>query len=332
MAAKIIGTQSKPHRIVTELHSLDRAFTNNDGDIGVVIGIGYEIFGLNHTGKSTFAYSLASIIGKLTPGDIALADFEGYDSNFLSKVATTNGFSGKVYVISEPDDEDQLDGLIESLRKNCCVGILDSIGAIAPMAETKGDIGEANMGRRAFLIAQFARKGLKLFRFSKDKTILMINHWYPRLGGYGFDTPGGEAKKYIASIRIKLQRKETFPDKSYALLGTVVKNRWGFQDQTFNAFMLAGFGLHHGMTALWDCIMYKIIKRTKSGLSLNGENIGTLGHYAVSAKKGETEIFNQFYALLKEYNGKPETEVEDSIDNGNAESGSISETSEDLGD
>lgn len=308
MPVKIVGTHSKPARVMSGLYTLDRAFVNKDGDLGVPVGIAYEMFGLNHTGKSTFAYSLASILGRETEGDIALCDFEGFDDVFLTQVAETNGFNGKIYIVSEEDDEDQLNGLIEKLQKTCNIGILDSIGAIAPMGEAKGDIGEANMGRRAFLMAQFSRKGLKLFRFQKSKTILMINHWYPKLGGYGYDTPGGEAKKYLASVRIKLERKETFPEMSYVLLGKVVKNRWGYQDRTFNAFILAGFGLHAGMTALWDCVCLKLIKRGKSGLMYGSENMGKLGQLAKAAKEGKNELFTPFFTILETYNGKDETE------------------------
>jgi len=324
MAVKIVGG-SKPHRIVTGLYSFDRAFVNNDNDLGAVVGIGYEIFGLNSTGKSTFAYSLASILARETEGDIALCDFEGFDADFLSKVAETNGFSGKIYIVSEEDDEQQLDKLLGLMDTKCSVGILDSIGAIAPMGEIKGEIGESNMGKRAFLVAQFSRKGLKLFRFKKDKTILMINHWVPKLGGYGYDTPGGEAKKYITSIRIKLQRKETFPDMSYALVGTVVKNRWGYADRQFHVFMLAGYGLHAGMTALWDCVMLKLVKRTKVGITLDKENLGKLGSFAKAAKLGQSEVFEPFYKLLEGQHGKDDTEdtdgngVDDSSDDSSSE-------------
>jgi RecA/RadA recombinase len=315
MSVKIVGTHSKPHRIITGLYTLDRAMLNKDGDIGIVIGTGYEIFGLNHVGKSTFTYSLASIIGRTLEGDIALADFEGFDDKFLVQVAETCGFDRSIHVISEQDDEGQLDKLIDMLSKKACVGILDSIGAISPIGEAEGDIGEANMGRRGFLLAQFARKGLKLFRFDKDKTILMINHWYPRLGSRGYDTPGGEVKKYIATVRIKLSRKETFPDGSYALLGEVIKNRWGYQNRQFNAFMLAGFGLHAGMTALWDCVMLKLVKRSKVGLLLDGTNLGKLGIYAKYAKLG-TANFDIFYKLLGEYHGSDEADDPESDGDG----------------
>lgn len=314
MSVKVIGTHSKPHRIVTGLHTLDRAFTNRDGDIGVPIGVGYEIFGLNYTGKSTFCYSLAAIIANAVEGDIALCDFEGFDDVFLANVAEHQGFSGKVYVVSEEQDEDQLDGLIDHLNKKCVVGILDSIGAIAPMGETRGDIGESNMGKRAFLMAQFSRKALKLFRFKKDKTVLMVNHWYPKLGGYGYDTPGGEAKKYIASVRIKLSRNgKPFPDGSYALIGEVIKNRWGYQNLQFHIFMLSGCGLSAPMTAVWDCCALKLVKRGKAGLTHEGENLGKLGHLARAAREGKLEVFQPFYQLLEGYHAE---DVEDSEDDG----------------
>lgn len=316
MSVKVVGNHSKISRIQTGYYSLDRAFANAAGEVGLPVGVGYEIFGLNHTGKSTLAYSLAGVMARLCEGDIALADFEGYDESFLTTVTETVGFNGKIYIIQEEEDEEQLDGLISHLQKKASVGILDSIGAIAPMGEVSGDIGESNMGRRAFLMAQFARKGLRLFRFHTQKTILMINHWYPKMGGYGYDTPGGEAKKYLASVRIKLARKETFPDKSYALVGTVVKNRWGYQDGTFQVFMLAGYGMHQGMSALWDCVSYKIIKRTKSGLMLGKESLGQLGTWAKKAKQGEGD-FNIFTRLLEDY-GKTITgdPVEDRAEDG----------------
>jgi RecA/RadA recombinase len=302
MTVKIVGTHSNPNRIHSGYYSLDHVFVNKDGDIGLPVGIGYEVFGLNHTGKSTFCYSLAAVMAREVGGEIALCDFEGFDDIFLTQVANTNGFNGKIYIASEEQDEDQLDKLVTLLTNKCDVGILDSIGAIAPMGESKGDIGEANMGKRAFLMAQFSRKMLKLFRFSKNKTVLMINHWYPKLGGYGYDTPGGEAKKYLASIRIKLQRgKEEFPDKSYTLIGTVIKNRWGYQDGQFYIFVLAGFGMHRGMSALWDCVMLKLIKRVKGNLMYGSENLGKLGHYARAAKEGKDELFAPFYTLLEEY-------------------------------
>lgn len=311
MSVKVVGNHSKVSRIQTGYHSLDRAFANAAGDVGMPVGMGYEIFGLNHTGKSTFAYSLAGIMAAKCEGDIALADFEGYDEAFLMTVTEAVGFDGKIYIIQEEEDEEQLDGLIAHLQKKAAVGILDSIGAIAPMGEVNGDIGESNMGRRAFLMAQFARKGLRLFRFHTQKTILMVNHWYPKMGGYGYDTPGGEAKKYLASVRIKLQREETFPDKSYALLGTVVKNRWGYQDGTFRVFMLAGYGMHLGMSALWDCVKYKLCKRTKTGLVVGKENLGKLGIFAKLARDGQAEPFERFFKLLEGYEASTDGTVQD---------------------
>src|SRR3990167_7036871 len=204
---KIIGEAPPVERLRTGWYSFDNAFINADSDIGFPIGKGLELYGPNHCGKSTLTYSLAGIIAKYQEEDIALADLEGFDPDYLTAVLEHKGFEGTVELVSEDTDEDVLDELIKKLYGNCCVGILDSIGAIAPFAEVVGDIGERNMGQRAFNMAQFSRKGVKLLREGKKhRTILATNHAYPRIGGIGKSTPGGEVKKYLFSMMIDMKR------------------------------------------------------------------------------------------------------------------------------
>ena len=331
MTIKIVGSRPKIKRLVTGLYTLDRACTNDLGEIGIPIGTGYEIFGLTGTGKSTLCYSLAGIIGRELKGNIVLSDFEGYDEVFFIRVLTTQGFDGVIHSTYDKIDEKQLDKLVELMNeKENVVSILDSIGAVAPLAETKGDIGDRNMGGRGFIMAQFSRQMIKLFRSEENKVLFMTNHWYPKLGSYGYTTPGGEVKKYLATVRIKLERiivdktggKKHFPDGSYVLLGTVAKNRWGYQDRTFNIFVLAGLGVHIGMTALWDCVALKLAKYYKTQVFIGKESIGKLGHFAKAAKQGETEVFAPFHKLLEEYNGKDTTEDigEEGADDANADS------------
>ncbi len=62
MAINIIGGAPKVRRLETGLHTLDRAFENQKGDIGFPLGQGTEVFGVNHCGKSTIIYGLAGII------------------------------------------------------------------------------------------------------------------------------------------------------------------------------------------------------------------------------------------------------------------------------
>lgn len=331
MSIEIVGKFPPRPRIVTGLYSLDHAFVNDEGELGFPVGHGNELFGLNYIGKSTFALGLAGILAKAQGEDVSFADLEGFDRNHLVRIMDTVGYTGKVYIpsgitkIAVEEDELDIDPLIDEVkpkkkkeekeydevildeliidlkRKNCCVGIVDSIGAISPISEIEGEIGEANMGRRGLIMAQFSRKALKLCRSAKTpKTILMLNHWYPKLGSRGYSTPGGEVKRYLTSVQILLKQKEIFPDKSYILEGTVKKNRWGYPHKTFCVFMLAGHGIHSGLSAAYDCVTYKIAKRGKGEsfpIKFNDQKF-TMAGLAREAKAGNNDIFNIFRDAL----------------------------------
>jgi len=308
MTIKIIGQVPEVKRIMTGLHSFDRAFINADGDIGFPIGKGIELFGQTHVGKSTIVYSLAGMIAKELEGNIALADFEGFDPNFLKVVLNNSGFDGTLYYIQRNEDEETLDELMSALRKtkdNYCVGIVDSIGAISPISEAEGSLGEANMGRRAFLMAQFTRKGMKLLR-DNTRTLFMINHAYPVIGGRGMQSPGGEVKKYLLSIRIQVKRKyvsggyEEYPDGSYVITGQVVKNRWGLKDRTFHLFVLSGKGISRELTAVYDCLVLKLAKKDRV-IKIGDKSFGYLKSIVDEARAGNTDFFQPFFELLSQH-------------------------------
>lgn len=301
---EIIGTTSHVQRICTGLHSFDRAFVNQAGEVGFPIGKGVEIYGSTHCGKSTITYGFAGMIARILKKDIALADFEGFDPDFLTTVLQSTGFDSKIYCIQEDDDETALDLLLTTLRKpEYCVGIVDSIGAISPVSEAEGDLGESNMGRRAFLIAQFTRKALKILRSPDSKTIFMINHAYPRIGGRGMETPGGEVKKYLTSMRISVKRRylkgkyEEFPDGSYIIEGQVIKNRWGLKDKGFHLFVLAGYGIHVGLTAMYDLIDMGLVERGRT-MKMDGVSFGSLKDVIMKAHDGNEKFFIPFIDKL----------------------------------
>ena len=310
---KIKGNHPTCARIKTGWYSFDHAFINNRGDVGAPIGIGYENFGGTGIGKSTFSYSLAGKFAKAQDSDIVLSDFEGYDEPFLESVLSGVGFDGTVDVISEKEDEEQLMKTLDALsseKKSFHVAVLDSISAITPIAEQKGDIGEANMGKRAGAMAQFSRRALHIFRFSSvPKTIIAVNHWRARMGGYGFEAPGGVVKNYLLTARILLKRKMEFPDGSYILEGEVVKNRWGFSNRKFYVFILAGRGIHEGLTALWDCVIYKLVQyrdeKVKYTLDDGTEVINHISVFVKAAKRGE-DLFDPFRKKLESINADVE--------------------------
>jgi len=311
---KITGNAPQIPRIETQFYSFDEAFRNRQGARGYPLGTIAEFYGANHTGKSTVVWSLSGLIGAKTNSDIVLADFEGFDPIFLESVFASQKFDGEIYSVEDPKDEEVLSNLLYKVKdkdNDFRIGILDSIGAISPIAESEGDLGDANMGRRALLINQFSRKASHILLNDKSKCFFLVNHQHPNIGTRGWNTPGGESKKYLSSIRVQLKRlyrsnkEETYPDGSYVIKGTVKKNRWGYKDGEFYFFVLGGSGIHRGLTALYDCIILGIvdIKRT---IRIGDKSFGYLKDITEQAQLGNDEFFQPFYEEIENEKARQE--------------------------
>lgn len=298
-------------RVCLGLHTFDRAFITADDEIGMPIGAAYEVFGASTTGKSTFCYSIMGMLGTILDTSIAIADLEGVDPKFLAQVLHFQGYKNIVDLITQGKDEEILQQLqdavfIKDKRKKDTygLGMLDSIGAISSYAEASSEFGEANMGRRAFLMAQLSRRLLPTMHPRKEdsqKVYFFTNHWVPKLAQPGYDTPGGEAKKYLCGVRLLLKRKEHFADGSYIIEGRVYKNRYGIRDKTFVVFMKSGRGIHRGLTTLCDCIRTNKAERAKGSnkITMNGESYGKFIDIIKKQWKDET-FFQPFHDALEE--------------------------------
>ena len=301
---KLTGSVPKLKRVKTGLYSFDHSFINRKGETGLPIH-GIELYGPSHCGKSTVCQSISGIVAKELNGNIAFVDFEGCDAELLESIMDTQEYDGDVHFVLEETDEDTLGALVALLRdENYVLGILDSIGAVSPISEQQGNIGEANMGRRALAMAQFSRKMLKVLRDNENKCIFSINHAYPRIGGLGKETPGGRVKDYLFSNRIEMKRRyvksgwQEYPDGSYVIEGKVVKNRWGLRLLPFLLFVLSGKGVHKGMTTMFDCIELGLAT-SKNVVKIGDKSYGRLKPIIDSAQEGDEEFFQPFYDLLK---------------------------------
>ncbi len=307
MPIKIIGTLPTITRIITGLYSFDQAFMSAGGKIGFPLAL-TEIAGPYSCGKSTLAYSLCGLLSVLLkkefvivgPTDITLADFEGFDPDFLLAVLKHSGFDGNVKVIQEDTDGKVLDALIDSIKGDYAFGILDSVAAISPVSEIEGEIEEANMGRRAKMMAQFSRKTMRILRVKSHKAVFMINHVHANIGSFGTVTPGGVSKNYLSALILRVKRKEEFPDQSYIIEGTVRKNRFGYRNRKFYLFVLAEKGIHLGLTAMYDCFLLGLAERGKT-IKIGDQKFGYLKGLVEKAHAGENETFEPFIKLLVDY-------------------------------
>jgi len=296
MDIEIIGEPVFIHRVNTGLYTLDRACINTRGDIGFPVGTIIQFAGSTGVGKSTSVYSLSGMLANMLETNISLADFEGFDAEYLLDVLKAQGYKGKLHLIQKETDEDALGELIEDIKsEKYGMGIVDSVGAISPISEKESDLGEANMGRRAFLTNQFSRKMMSHLRYNK-KNVFMINHLHADMGGFGMRSPGGTTMKYLFGINVRMKRAETYDDGSFVVVGNVRKNKFGLGKRNFFLFILAGKGIHKGLTAVWDSIILK--KATLSRTVKIGEK--SYGYMKdIISKADDEELFQDFYELLE---------------------------------
>lgn len=318
---EILGVSLRGHvkpvqRWMSGLYSLDNAFENDKGELGFPIGRIIEWFGPSGHGKTTSVFSLSGRIATHCGGDIAFVDLEDSDPELLARILAYSGFSGQVNFILTEKDETTMDELRSSLHDNSAyysVGILDAVGAISPQSEKDGDLGDANMGRRGRIMAQFSRGSLFTTRSALEetpKTIFLINHEYPKIGGMGKIQPGGEVKGFSSSLRIHIQRLYRnkkwmkFPDGSYVLHGKVIKNKVGYGDREFYLGILAGKGIHTGFTAVWDAIMLGKVELKNGITKIGSDSFGRMSKIIEKAKDNDEEFFQPFYDVLKGNNEK----------------------------
>lgn len=341
------GDYPEIHRVVTGLPSLDLALgsVSKDGSFnyGWPMTI-YELFGSKGVGKTTFATSIAGIVAKQLEKNVVYAPVEHVDRDYMERILASVGFDGLVSILGGKDmvkkflpalklgaddhvtDEILGDCFVEALRwDEYGVGIFDSLTAVSPIEEMESSSADKNMGRRARLSGAWVRMILQSARFRENQMCpctIFLTHKATSMSMYptntGTTTTGGEGKKNLSKVRIGLK---TVPDETFTrhdliiLEGISEHNNFGKPKQKFNAVIIGGYGVHAGLSALYDCKVNKLISMGKGGINLNGKYMGNLGMLVEQAKAGNDKAFAPFFETMK--NPTKVAKVEDEDENSN---------------
>lgn len=328
--ATIIGEIYPVVYAKTGLWSFDRALGFR-GEVGVPLRSLFELYGHEHSGKSTLAWFIAASIG--SGGKIWIADLEGtLDKKYIKNVVENAGYSGEVEIVRYiakkkkkgkdvmRSHEAQLQEVVDALLDpETQASVVDSIGSFVPILEADQDLGEVAWGKRAQVIARASRRILSHLRMAEDpKLIFFINHVHPRMGaGKGYDTPGGETKKYAANIRVWLQRIDNkVPEGSGNFLAEarVQKLKVGGTSTKRKGliYFIPGYGVSREMTDVFDCVGVDIARRAASVELLEFDNkkgedvwvkMGRLSALAEKAEEPEKHkaLFKRFKDALERY-------------------------------
>lgn len=290
--------------VPTHLWSLDRATGGGPPERTIT-----ELSAYEGVGKSTLGGYLLGLLS----GEALVCPLEAYDPNYLARCMSQAGFQGQIWEVPSVDekgkirdDEYMLDALVEKLAEEQVSGaLIDSVGAVSPIAEQEGSSHDANMGRRARVMAPIMRKLERLLIRHRVNPALVIlcNHLHPNLGVPGSNTSGGKAIHFHSSTRIRLSVLEKYDDGSRSVEGKVFKLRFrdgAPNDAVFYYFIKANLGVHVGLSALEDCLKFGLASKDNGIVKLNDKSFGR--HSAlIEQHYNDPERFAPFQAALKEY-------------------------------
>jgi len=273
-----------------------------------------EIFGPEASGKTTLALQVIAQ-AQVAGGMAAFVDAEhALDAPYTRKL----GVDLDNLLVSQPDNGEQALEIVEMLVRSGGVDVVvvDSVAALVPRAEIEGEMGDAQVGLQARLMSQALRKLTGVV--SKSRTCLIfINQLREKIGvmfGNPETTTGGRALKFYASVRVDIRRIGAIKDGDQVVGGRtrvkVVKNKVAppFREAEFD--IMYGEGISREGDLLDMAVDRKIVEKSGTWFSYNGERLGQGRENAKAFLKGNRDIFHAIEERLrKELGLVPATET-----------------------
>ena len=257
------------------------------GSVGldVALGVGglprgrvVEIYGPESSGKTTLCLEAIAQCQK-SGGTCAFIDAENaFDPIYARKL----GVKVEELLVSQPDTGEQALEICDMLVRSGGVDmvVIDSVAALVPEAEIKGEMGDSHVGLQARLMSQALRK--LTGNIKKTNTLVVfINQIRLKIGvmfGSPETTTGGNALKFYASVRLDIRRTGQIK-KGDDVLGNetrvkVIKNK------VAPPFKQAEFDILYGEGISWEGelidigVKLNIVEKSGAWYSYNGSKIG----------------------------------------------------------
>ncbi len=237
-----------------------------------------EIYGPESSGKTTL--TLHAIANAQRAGGIAaFVDAEhALDPDYAAKL----GVDIDQLLVSQPDTGEQALEIADMLIRSGAIDlvVIDSVAALVPEAEIKGEMGDSHVGLQARLMSQALRKLTGGLNQTKT-TAIFINQLREKIGvffGSPETTAGGKALKFYASVRLDIRRIETLKDGADAVGNRtrvkVVKNKMAppFKQAEFD--IIYGTGISREGSLIDFGVEHGIVKKSGSWYTYDGDQLG----------------------------------------------------------
>ncbi|MCL5289694.1 MAG: recombinase RecA [Firmicutes bacterium] len=238
-----------------------------------------EIFGPESSGKTTVALHTIAEAQK-QGGAAAFIDAEhALDPSYAKKL----GVNLEELLVSQPDYGEQALEICEYLFPKGAIDVVvvDSVAALVPHDEIKGEMGAINVGLQARLMSQAMRKLTAIVAKSRA-IVIFINQLREKIGNNGYGSPevttGGRALKFYSSMRLDVRKKEDIKQGEqrigYRSKIKVVKNKVAppFKEADCECYYNEGFSKEAALLDLAET--YKIIEKSGTWYRYGEERLG----------------------------------------------------------
>lgn len=279
--------------------SLDQAM----GVFGYPKGRIIEIYGPESSGKTTFALHAIAETQK-AGGYAAFIDAE----HALDAVYAKNlGVDIDQLILSQPDTGEQALEIAEALIRSGAIDmvVIDSVAALVPEAEIRGEMGDSHVGLQARLMSQAMRK--LSGALSKSKCIaIFINQIREKVGimfGNPETTPGGRALKFYASIRLEIRKGEQIKEGN-DITGNkakvkVVKNKVAAPFKTCEVDIVFGKGISKTGEIVDIASEMEILKKSGAWYAYKDSKVGQGRENVKKYLEENPEVYEEIYQAVK---------------------------------
>lgn len=262
-----------------------------------------EIYGPESGGKTTLA--LEAIAACQREGGFAA--FIDAEHALDPKYAHLLGVDFDSLILSQPDSGEQALEIVNTLAASNAISliVIDSVAALTPEAEIRGEMGDSLVGAQARLMSQAMRK-LTGTLAKNNCTAIFINQIREKVGvmfGNPETTPGGRALKFFSSVRLEVRKGDQIKDSSGPIgcfiKVKVVKNKVATPFKTCDIELIFGEGLSR-LGEVVDMATEKgILQKSGSWYSYKGDKIGQGRDAAKKFLKENPDTYHEVELELK---------------------------------
>lgn len=196
------------------------------GKSGFPLGRIIEIYGPESSGKTSISMSAVAQAQKEYPDRMVLfIDAEHAFNLEYAKLFGVNTDEDS-FMFVQPESAEQALNIIRKMTQTTafsCI-VLDSIASMSTDAQLGKTAEEKTMGALAGVLSPELTK-IKTDLSKTDTTLILINQTRDKVSSYGGGetTPGGNAPRFYASIRIRVSKTDTITDANKEVIGQELK-------------------------------------------------------------------------------------------------------------